>query len=132
MIASIILSAIAAVAAILAPLLTAIVNNRHNINVKKLDLGYSQKYQVYKNFSVAYGSIQFHVAYEDMHNFFAALYETMLLCDDKICTELNKLGQQLSSNNCVASEKTDEQFRKCCELLRLDLQREIQSKEHKR
>lgn len=70
MIASIVLSSIAALAAILAPLLTAFLNNRHNLKIKNIEVFYQHKFEIYKNFSQAYGSIKFHSSLSESHNFF--------------------------------------------------------------
>ena len=106
MIASIILSSIAAVAAILAPVLTAIINNRHNLLIKRLEFSYTQKYEVYKRFSETYGKIQYW-NYMEPQLFFSALYETMLLVNNEIRKELLKLNTQVLANDCYATKNTE-------------------------
>lgn len=123
MIASIILSSIAAVAAILAPVLTAIINNRHNLLIKRLEFSYTQKYEVYKRFSETYGKIQYR-NYMEPQLFFSALYETMLLVNNEIRKELLKLNTQVLANDCYATKNTEPQFEICCQLLHEDLNKE--------
>ena len=130
MIISIILSSIAAVAAILAPLLTAIFNNRHNMKIKNLDLIYSQKYEVYKNFSTAYGEIQFRANLQDVGNFISSLYELMILCNENIRSELFILASLFKKNKNSITEQVEIQFKKCCELLHSDLMNEIKRKKY--
>ena len=132
MIASIILSTIAAVAAILAPLLTAIINNRYSLRLKKLETFYDHKFSIYKNFFEAYGKVQNYVSQQDNHDFFAALYEVCLICNSKTRSKLFELKKCFLSGNGVANPETDKIFEECCDLLNKELTSEIQSKNHKR
>lgn len=131
MIASIILSSIAAVAAILAPLLTAIINNRHELKIKKLETFYNHKFSIYKNFFEAYGAVQNFVTHKDNHDFYATLYEVCLICEPKTRLKLFQLKKCFLSDKGTATDKTDKIFEECCELLHKELTCEIKSKKHK-
>ena len=132
MIASIILSAIAAVAAILAPLLTAIINNRHSLRMKKLNIFYDHKFSIYKNFFEAYGKVQNYVTAKDNNEFYSALYEVCLICNFETRKRLFELKNCFLISGGYANEKTDKIFEECCEMLHKELTSEIQSEEHKR
>lgn len=132
MIASIILSTIAAVAAILAPLLTAIINNRYLFRLKKLETFYDHKFSIYKKFFEAYGNVQNFVTPKDNHDFFSALYEVCLICNFETRSKLFELKKFFISSNGVATPESDKIFEECCDLLNKELTDEIQAKKHKR
>lgn len=133
MIASIIMSSIAAVAAILAPLLTAIINNRHSLRFKKIEIFYDHKFAIYKNFFEAYGKLQNYVTQKDNNDFYASLYEVCLICEPETRKRLFVLKNCfLNSKSSVATPETDKIFEECCTLLHAELTREIETEKHKR
>lgn len=67
---SVILSSVVAISAIVAPVVTAIINNRHNMRIKKIDVFYQQKYESYKNFAQSYGRMKHFYTDGDVGVFF--------------------------------------------------------------
>lgn len=130
MIASIVLSSIAALAAILAPLLTAFLNNRHNLKIKNIEVFYQHKFEIYKNFSQAYGSIKFHSSLSESHNFFEISHEVMLLGNNEIRNHITLLNRMLLDAQGRCTDGSDSLFSDCCELLHNDLQNTVKTKKH--
>lgn len=119
----IILTSITATAAIISPLVTALINNSHQMRLKKLEMFYDRKYNSYHAFFVAYSE------YKSLHNnaaFYSlskAIGEAMLISSNKTADALQELLNFISSEHVDYFEGCQPYFEKCITLMRIELQR---------
>lgn len=108
------ISIVLAICALFAPSITAIINNKHQYKMRKLELShdeylhhsdmqYRNKYDVYKSFIETAGDYcMFNDLAKYYTNFLSALQAALLLCDAQtrpLLLEFQKLTENYSSRN---------------------------------
>lgn len=110
---TVIVSLITALAAIFSPLLTAIVQRKFDLELKKIELIYSEKFQCYKNYAEKFGALLENPYVDACQDFISASYQAMLLSNHESKVEIAFLLELLKDNNYqVDSAKISEQFEK--------------------
>lgn len=86
---TIIVALLTALAAVLSPLITAVINNNKEIKIKRLDLFYTEKSKAYHDFSVC-----------------SAVYIEEYIIDEDNCPSKNKFVESFNNAYLVADDST--------------------------
>ena len=111
------ISIILAICALFAPSITAIINNRHNYKIRKLELKhdeylhhsniqYHNKYETYKNFIEAAGKYSMYNDYSRNYTeILSALQSTLLICDSETLPLLLNFQDYIKKFNSINREE---------------------------
>ena len=122
-------------AAIIAPLLTAVVNNRRILKEKQLDVFYKEKLSLYKEFADTISEYSFlHTISDDdqiLYNknllelnkrFFVIVYKIMIMSNKEISEEMEKILKMKGGGD-FAYDIVNERAPRCVDLLNKDLKK---------
>lgn len=118
---TVIVALITALAAIVSPTVTAMVQRKSAFELKKIELIYAEKSICYKNYAEKFGALNENQFVDACNEFLSASYQAMLLCDHNSKIEIAALIGMLKDNSFGVSLETSEQFEKSLYYLYNDL-----------
>jgi len=119
---TVIVALIAAIAAIISPLITAYIQRKSALEIKQLDIIYKDKAETYKAFSNAFGKLNQNIFLDPQNDFVSISYQAMLFSNSACRNEILKLINLVDSGKEYADNDLKKQFSKCVELLCIDLE----------
>ena len=127
------ISIILAICALFAPSITAIINNKHQYKMRKLelqhdeylhnfDIQYHNKYETYKNFIDAAGKYSMYNDYAGQYTeILSALQCALLICDSKTLPLLLEFQEYIKNFSSIDREKYVKLFTSITESLNREL-----------
>lgn len=103
--------------AIISPVIVSIINNRHNLKIKKLEFKHKEFMEIFKNFTFQYYSLSTSEHYLTASKFQMISMQLAVVCKD-ISTRNNlmKLGNLVMKGKCRTNE-TDKLYEQCIKQL---------------
>lgn len=108
-----IVSSLAAIAAILAPLLTAHSNSKHNLEIKKIDAFYQYKFAIYQEFFEDYGVFIASNCLPNLVQTSKSISAAMLIASDETRLKLKQLLINLNTKQEDYMAICNKQFDEC-------------------
>ena len=107
-------SSLTAIFAILAPIIVAIINNKHTKKLKEIELIYEAKINTYKEFLSDYGKFQGSASYVNLERLGESTSKAMLYATPKIREKLQNILEYVSkgdSNNRLPISVLEDNYR---------------------
>lgn len=131
---------IAAVAAISAPVITAIVNNRHEYKMRKLEYQFANKSKALQEFMQAFSELEasgFDITFDDKNynktvlRFFTAAANLSTLTNSiELSEKIYQCGRTVLQERCIYGNCL-KQFEECLQLIRTEMHLEKEKLRHK-
>ena len=117
---------LAAMTAIIAPIVTTFLNNRHNLRIKRIELIYENKLKSYSEFAHHCGQIYYDDVMDKYHAFLSSAYKASVLCDAPTRINIHKLIDILNKGKQDKSDyehqtSINNQYQICISALNEDL-----------
>lgn len=119
---TVIVALIAALAAIVSPLISADIQRKSALEIKQLDIIYKDKAETYKAFSAAFGKLNQNIFLDPQNDFVSISYQAMLFSNATCREEILNLIGLIDSGKEYSDNDLKNQFAECVRLLCIDLE----------